>query len=269
MGSSLSPNCGTPSQSCLAQSASVRQHTMHPQSNGMIERFHRQLKASLKAQQNPSSWMDSLPLVLLGIRTALKEDIHFTAAEMVYGTSLRLPGEFFVSSPNTTLPDPSSYTSRLKSSMQQIRPSPPHTNTRESHVSDVLSTCTHVFVRHDAVRKPLQPPYDGPYPVLERQSKYFTLDINGHHKTVSVDRLKPAHVDTTPNNSPIPAHAPVPTHAGSHGSGAADFTTAADISSTSGPYPTCDSLRTTCTLALTSGVIRIVRSLGGEYCSGP
>ena len=29
----------------------------HPQSNGMVERFHRQLKASLKAQQNPSSWM--------------------------------------------------------------------------------------------------------------------------------------------------------------------------------------------------------------------
>lgn len=39
--------------------------------------------------------MDALPLVLLGIRTALKEDIASTAAEMVYGTTLRLPGEFF------------------------------------------------------------------------------------------------------------------------------------------------------------------------------
>ena len=39
----------------------------HPQTNGMIERFHRQLKTALKAQQNTTLWMDVLPLVLLGI----------------------------------------------------------------------------------------------------------------------------------------------------------------------------------------------------------
>lgn len=61
----------------------------HPQSNGMVERFHRQLKAALKTRPNPSSWVDSLPRVLLGIRTALKEDTHSTASEMVYGTTLR------------------------------------------------------------------------------------------------------------------------------------------------------------------------------------
>ena len=38
----------------------------HPQANSMVERFHRQLKAALKAQTNPMSWMDVLPLVLLG-----------------------------------------------------------------------------------------------------------------------------------------------------------------------------------------------------------
>ena len=43
----------------------------HPQTNGMVERFHRQLKAALKAQPNPDTWMDSLPIILLGIRTAL------------------------------------------------------------------------------------------------------------------------------------------------------------------------------------------------------
>ncbi len=40
--------------------------------------------------------MDILPLVLLGVRTSLKEDISCTAAELVYGTSLRLPGEYVV-----------------------------------------------------------------------------------------------------------------------------------------------------------------------------
>ena len=173
-----------------------------PQYNGMVERFHRQLKASLKAQNNPSSWMDSLPLVLLGIKTALKEDTRATAAEMVYGTSLRLPGEFFTPSHKATVPDPSNYVSRLKSFMQQIRPTPPRLNRRKSYVSDALATCTHVFVRHDAVRKPLQAPYDGPYPVLQRKDKYFILNIKGQQNTVSKDRLKPAYLENEINVSP-------------------------------------------------------------------
>ena len=91
----------------LLGSKHSRATAYHPQANGMVERFHRQLKAALKAQPTPDAWMDTLPLILLGIRTALKEDLNSTAAEMVYGTTLRLPGEFFTPSPTTSLPDPS------------------------------------------------------------------------------------------------------------------------------------------------------------------
>ena len=52
-----------------------------------------------------------------------------------------------------------------------------------------------MFVRHDAVRKPLQPPYDGPFKVLQRADKFFILDINGKQDTVSLDHLKPAFLD--------------------------------------------------------------------------
>ena len=69
----------------------VRTTAYHPQSNGMIERFHRQYKAALKAQHNPMQWMDALPLVLLGIRSAVKQDLSTSTAELVYGTTLRLP----------------------------------------------------------------------------------------------------------------------------------------------------------------------------------
>jgi len=34
-------------------------------------------------------------MVLLGICTALKEDLHCTSSELVYETKLRLPGEYF------------------------------------------------------------------------------------------------------------------------------------------------------------------------------
>ncbi|KRY80520.1 Retrovirus-related Pol polyprotein from transposon 17.6, partial [Trichinella pseudospiralis] len=47
----------------------------HPQTNGMVERFHRHLKTALEAHANHSHrWIDALPLVLLGIRSSMKED---------------------------------------------------------------------------------------------------------------------------------------------------------------------------------------------------
>ena len=52
----------------------------HPQSNGIVERFHRQLK-------------DALLWVLLGLRSAPKEDYNVSSAELLYGIPLALPGE--------------------------------------------------------------------------------------------------------------------------------------------------------------------------------
>ena len=183
----------------------VRTTSFHPQTNGMVERFHRQLKAALKI--HPNSWMDTLPLVMLGIRSAVKEDMHLTSAEMVYGATLRIPGMFFTT-PSDPLPDPTEYVSKLKTFTQQLRPSAPRIPATTSYVDKNLADCTHVFIRCDTVRKPLQTPYDGPYPVIKRENKYFVVDIKGRRDTVSLDRLKPAymeHIDSTAN---APAHTP-------------------------------------------------------------
>ena len=66
---------------------------------------------------------------------------------------------------------------------------------RPVNINKVLATCTHVFVRHDAVRKSLQPPYDGPYKVLEHSRKHFVIEIKGKRDTISLDHLKPKHQD--------------------------------------------------------------------------
>jgi transposase InsO family protein len=65
----------------------------HPQSNGIIERFHRQLKEALKARGSGSAWLDHMPWVLLGLRAVPKEDSAVSTAEVVFGVQLALPGE--------------------------------------------------------------------------------------------------------------------------------------------------------------------------------
>ncbi|VDP65954.1 unnamed protein product [Schistosoma curassoni] len=58
-----------------------------------------------------------------------------------------------------------------------------------------ISTCTHVFIRVGSVRKPLEQPYEGPFHVITRHEKTFKVDRHGRVEIVSIDRLKPAHVD--------------------------------------------------------------------------
>jgi len=95
-------------------------------------------------------------------------------------------------------PDPSSYVTKLKNMMIQLQPTPVRQQHKgKSYVSPHLTSCTHVFVCHDAVKKPLQKPYDGPFKVLKRSDKHFTLDMNGHEDVVSIDRLKPAFQELT------------------------------------------------------------------------
>ncbi|GFT87594.1 retrovirus-related Pol polyprotein from transposon 17.6 [Trichonephila clavipes] len=69
----------------------------HPQANGMIEELHRPLKSAIKCHAT-ERWTEVLPIILLGLRASLKEDILCTPAELVFRTTIRLPGEMFDSS---------------------------------------------------------------------------------------------------------------------------------------------------------------------------
>ena len=64
----------------------LRTTLYHPQSNGIIERWHRTLKSAILCH-NSERWVHHLPIILLGLR--------------VYGSTLKIPGNFF----NQVLPD--------------------------------------------------------------------------------------------------------------------------------------------------------------------
>ena len=169
----------------------LRTTAYHPASNGMVERYHRQLKAAIKCH-NTSNWVESLPIVLLGIRTAIKEDLGATAAEMIYDTGIRLPAEFFVPAKQQANAE---FANRLRERMSEIRPLPTSQHgEKKTFMFHDLQTSPYVFVRHDAIEGPLQPPYDGPYQVIQRREKTFTIRVKDKSVKVSVDRLKPAFV---------------------------------------------------------------------------
>ncbi|BHF64403.1 hypothetical protein SprV_0200740600 [Sparganum proliferum] len=57
----------------------------HPAANVMVERFHCQLETPLRAADDPGNWMDHLPLLLLGTRSAPRSDLSCPAAQLVFG----------------------------------------------------------------------------------------------------------------------------------------------------------------------------------------
>jgi hypothetical protein len=152
--------------------------------------MHRSLKGSLKCLGK--EWLTALPGVLLGLRTAPRDDTGTSCAELVFGCTLRLPGEFITNS--IEIEDTSQYVQKLRKCLRKIRSAPfVHKTKQKIFVPRDLWTCKRVYLRVDRVKLGLEQPYDGPFTVLKRSKKFFTLDLNGRTDTVCIDRLKPAY----------------------------------------------------------------------------
>jgi cleavage and polyadenylation specificity factor subunit 1 len=193
----------------------IRTTTYHPASNGLVERFHRTLKAAIRCYAT-ERWVEILPTILLGLRSTFKEDLQASVAEMVYGEKLRLPGEFFSASKDYV--DPASFVGHLRDTFSSLRPVPTSLRSgRTVFVHDALTSCSHIFLRQDKTRSSLQPFYTGPFKVLNRGDKTFTIEHGSCPMTVSIDRIKPAFIDVIPDDVPdqqpmmfSPSHSAIP-----------------------------------------------------------
>ena len=192
----------------------VRTTSYHPQSNGIIERFHRTVKERLMARSAGARWMEHLPLVFLGLRTTPREDSGCSPADLVFGTALRLPGEFLSPSSSGITPV-TDFVKSLQETFKNHSPMPVlHHKSKTSNTDYLprdLASARFVFVRVDCVRRPLTRPYEGPYPVVRTGPKVFTVLKNLKEWNVSVDRLKlaPTPLDYDPQRSPQPIPLPV------------------------------------------------------------
>ena len=115
----------------------------------------------MMATGEPAGWMGRLPHVLLGIRTAQKEDTGFSPAEIVYGTDLVLPGQVLLNPEQPSSPQMlQDYTIRLKADMAAAKfpETAWHTTAPRRQVPAALKNAEFVFVRHGARRTPLTRP---------------------------------------------------------------------------------------------------------------
>ncbi|BHF76161.1 hypothetical protein SprV_0501925900 [Sparganum proliferum] len=183
----------------------IRTTAYHPAANGMVERFHCQLKASLRAAADPENWKDHLPLVLLGIRSALKPDLDFSAAELLFGATVPLPAEMISPTPRAAAEDPTNLLHRLRQYMRTLSPVPPRSSASPSYLEKDLATCSHVYLRCDRVRRPLEPPYIGPFWVLSRGPKAFRIQLEKSSTTLPAASARHDIVNTVGNSTTLDA----------------------------------------------------------------
>ncbi|XP_032688171.1 uncharacterized protein LOC116852194 [Odontomachus brunneus] len=139
---------------------------------------------------------------MLGIRAALKEDLQASPAEMIYGEPIRLPGEFLQKS-SAEKNDSSSFIQDLRRRIQKLQPQTVRQHGQRAVFEyKNMNETIHVFIRYDAPTRALQPTYDGPYEVMQRNPKFFKLMIGAKTSNISIDRLKPAYILTEETSIP-------------------------------------------------------------------
>ncbi len=152
----------------------------HPQSNGMVERLHRQLKDALRARSAGVAWQENLPWVLLGIRAAPKDESSISSAEATLGQRLVVPGQLHVGEEESLhVPLEHGVIPATKRSYAEV-----------VAAQSKLESAEWVYVKRGGPGTPLANNYTGPYKVLARGPKVFDLQVGERRETVSRDRLK-------------------------------------------------------------------------------
>ena len=81
----------------------TRTTPLHPQSDGMVERFNRTLEEHLRkvVDSGQRDWDEHIPKFLLAYRSAIHDSTSRTPAKVLFGNELKLPGDLiFGATPN-------------------------------------------------------------------------------------------------------------------------------------------------------------------------
>ena len=181
----------------------IRTSSYNPRANGLVERLHRQLKSSLTAKRD-RDWMTTLPIVMLGLRASIKEDLGFSPAELLFGGPLALPADLVdIHHPTSIDINAEDFIKTLRQRMQTL----PETQTRASndhrlYIPKELNEAEYVYVKKEN-RKGLEPQYTGPHRVISKSRHAFIVESTNGRSEVNIQKLKPARVDRHVTFNPI------------------------------------------------------------------
>ena len=151
-------------------------------------------RCPIRASTNDFSWVDRLPLIMLNLHVAQRDDGQPSPAEVVYGSSLTLPADLITPSTERIQHNALDYSHRLKAHMQNVRHIITLHNTAKNKTyqhNPSLDSCSKVFLRK-INKKGLQDNYIGPFDVIKRSDKYFTIRLsNGKIDNMTINRVKP------------------------------------------------------------------------------
>ena len=165
----------------------------YPQSNGLAERYIKTIKTALTAKLDSSHWTRHLPLIILSINNMYKADLKCSSAKLVFGQTLRLPGDLCCNSPQPRISHPSDMVLAMQKFANSCQPIDTRAiSSKPVHLPDVLQTCTHVFIRNDPIKANLTPTYDGPFLVLSRTKHSFTVLRRDKLYTAAINNIKQA-----------------------------------------------------------------------------
>ena len=165
----------------------TRTTPLHPESDGMVERFNRTLGQELakRCRDSQDDWDVNLPTILMSYRSAEHESTGYTPAQLMLGRDLRLPVDLMMPSPPEQEPETTTHyvmalRERLREAHVQARSQLNMTSQSMKLHKDVRAN-TELLVAGDRVwfynpkrKKGLSPklmsPWEGPYEVVQRMS---------------------------------------------------------------------------------------------------
>ena len=147
----------------------------HAATNGAVERRHQTIKNSLKAalvdmgNTHQDQWMRALPWVLLGKRIQVQPDLDTSAASLVYGKQLSVPGQLL------GVPGPPLSNIQTKALLEELykmsaKPAIQTSATVNPIDTSFTDKATHVYIKVDEP-KGLSPRWEGPYLITSRPSR--------------------------------------------------------------------------------------------------
>ena len=156
--------------------------------------------------------MNQPPWDLLELRTTPKQDLRDSFAELLYGSTITVPGDFIAQATDAAVH--TAFIRCLRTVVAALRRvlAMRH-GRRRNQIPRSLDRADYVFIRHDSHHGLLSRVYDGPFGVIQQSPKTFRLDIDGKEDVFFIDRLKACQVDpATPVQIALPPRrAAVPT----------------------------------------------------------